>query len=138
MAVLREWKCPKHGTFESDYPICNGNGCDSSKVVQVFLTAPSFKSSRTKGIDKTLKDVAAHHGLTDMSNRDGKALKGGNGGGAIWGQAADKTIGGGVNLQSMLAHTGGFEQSGMYQAHASIPKLVNGRPPTIVHATDRK
>jgi len=137
VAVLKEWKCPKHGVFESDYPICNGDGCNSAKVVQVFLTAPSFKSGRTKGIDRTLKETAAAYGLTDMSNAGGRPLKGN--GNAIWGQPGDKNFGGGqVNLQGMLANTGGFQQSGMYQAHGALPKLVDGRPPTQVVAADRR
>ncbi len=33
-------------------------------------------SGDTRRIDAGLKDIAAHHGLTNMSNKDGKAIKG--------------------------------------------------------------
>lgn len=78
MGVKRDWVCAGHGTFESDEesPLCPYSGCDT--VQRVFLTPPAFASARTKNIDNTLESLARSHGMTDISNRGGRAAKGPN------------------------------------------------------------
>ena len=41
----------------------------------MFLTAPAVRSPNTSKADRTLKELAADYGLSDMSNRDGAAVK---------------------------------------------------------------
>lgn len=69
MAVRKEWMCAAHGPFESTKPKCP-HGCNT--VTRVFLTAPSIHTSgRRQNIDNTLETLAAHHNLTNLSNRNG-------------------------------------------------------------------
>lgn len=64
MAVLKEFKCLMHGSFEGYEPVCS-HGCTT--VVREFLTAPGYKSAKTKISDTALNRMAARYGLTDMS-----------------------------------------------------------------------
>lgn len=69
MKPVKEWKCEAHGYFESTRPECP-YGCTT--VVRVHLTPPAIRTSgRTANIDNTLNRLAAHHGMTDISNRNG-------------------------------------------------------------------
>jgi hypothetical protein len=88
--VLHDWECAKHGVFEGSHPICPALGCSSEKVSKIFLQAPGFKSEKTKFADASLKDIAQRYGMTNMSNKDGKAVKEGNPGAAIWGKEGYK------------------------------------------------
>lgn len=74
MGILRDFQCLAHGNFESmeEKPLCPF-GCDT--VQMVFLQPPAFNSARTSNIDKTLESIAKSHGLTDMNNRGGAAVK---------------------------------------------------------------
>lgn len=75
MAIKREFRCLAHGNFESDSesPECP-HGCDT--VERIFLTPPGLASARTANIDRTLDSLARSHGMTDISNRGGRAAKG--------------------------------------------------------------
>ena len=68
MAVTKEFRCLAHGEFDGSEPVCP-KGCTT--VVREFRTAPAGKSSKTKGVDRTLASLAARFGFSDMSNRDG-------------------------------------------------------------------
>ena len=68
MAILKEFRCPTHGDFESKFAVCP-NGC--LEVERVFLTAPSTVSQRSRNIDTTLKGIAKDHKLSDISNKNG-------------------------------------------------------------------
>ena len=68
MAVIHEWRCLAHSAFEGPEGICP-HGCTT--VIREFRTAPGTRSARTKGTDRNLERLAARHGLTDMSNRNG-------------------------------------------------------------------
>lgn len=74
MAVVKEFICMAHGAFESseESPSCP-RGCTT--VRRAFLTAPGVASDRTKNIDRTLDSLAKSHGMTDISNRGGRAAK---------------------------------------------------------------
>lgn len=73
VSVVRDWRCFAHGVFESkeDAPLCPVSGCDT--VEKVFLTPVAFRSNRTANIDRTVAGLARNHGLSDISNRGGRA-----------------------------------------------------------------
>lgn len=68
MALMKEYTCLGHGTFESTKPVCP-SGCNT--VNRIFLTAPGIGSQRTRHIDRTLTEIAKDMGVTNMSNRNG-------------------------------------------------------------------
>jgi hypothetical protein len=70
MAVVNDYQCKAHGTFESMTGQCP-HGCSKSMVELVHLQAPGLKSGRTKNIDKTLGNLASDFGMTDMNNQNG-------------------------------------------------------------------
>jgi hypothetical protein len=74
MGILRDWQCRAHGNFESseESPLCP-YGCDT--VEKIFLQPAVFRSNRTANIDRTLESLAKSHGLTDMNNRGGHAVR---------------------------------------------------------------
>jgi hypothetical protein len=72
--ILRDYSCMAHGIFESAKPECP-QGCKGGMVSIVHLKAPGFVSVRTKGIDKTTRNLASQFGLTDMDNRGGQPVK---------------------------------------------------------------
>jgi hypothetical protein len=82
--ILKEWKCPVHGSFEGSHPICPAMGCDSENVEREYLTAPGFKSDTTKLTDSGFRRTAEVYGLSDMNNKDGQPVAG-SGGQALWG-----------------------------------------------------
>lgn len=72
MAALKDYKCEKHGYFESRKAECPMKGCDATVHV-VFLQAPGVKSDRTKNTDKTLRGLAKDFGMTNIkSTREGE------------------------------------------------------------------
>lgn len=76
--IIREFRCQDcNSTFESSDPVeevaCPQ--CSAPEAERVFLTAPSFKSSKTSVADQTLKSLAADYGMSDMTNRHGQAVK---------------------------------------------------------------
>ncbi len=73
MGVMHDFRCFAHGDFESkeDSPVCPFAGCNT--VTKVFLQPAAFRSNRTGRIDATVESLAKSHGLTDISNRGGRA-----------------------------------------------------------------
>lgn len=76
MAIIREFRCLDcEALFESsDADPCCPN-CTADEPERVFLTPPSIKSPKTAFQDRTVKQLAADFGMSDMSNRHGKAVK---------------------------------------------------------------
>ena len=72
--ILHDYSCMAHGHFESSKPDCP-HGCKGGMVSIVHLKAPGFVSARTKGIDKTTRNLASQFGLTEMDNRGGQPVK---------------------------------------------------------------
>lgn len=73
--IIKEWKCLDCSSFfeSSDAdPVCPQ--CSAAEPERAFLTAPGFKSPQTLGKDRDLKQLAADHGLSNMSNRDGEPV----------------------------------------------------------------
>lgn len=76
MAVLHDYKCPKHGYFESFEAQCPMKAC-SEEVDMVFLQPVGLKSDKTKHNDKTLKQLAIDFNMTDIkSTREGDSQSG--------------------------------------------------------------
>lgn len=73
--ILKEWKCPLHGTFESSDPICPSMGCESEGIERVFLTPPKIRHSSTTFTDQSFKDLATAYKLPDINNKDGQPAK---------------------------------------------------------------
>jgi hypothetical protein len=72
MAVLKDYKCDKHGYFESREPKCPMKNC-TEEVYVVFLQAPGLMSDSTKKNDKTVKQLAMDFDMTDIkSTREGE------------------------------------------------------------------
>ena len=78
MPVIREYRCCDCGhAFESmdaqedaSCPVCT-----SSEAEREFRTAPGIKSPDTSFTDNTVKTLAADYGLSDVSNKDGRAVR---------------------------------------------------------------
>ena len=76
MAVLKDYKCDKHGYFESREPKCPMKNC-SEEVYVVFLQAPALMSDATKKNDRTVKQLAMDFDMTDIkSTREGENQSG--------------------------------------------------------------
>lgn len=72
MAVLKDYKCEKHGYFESRKPQCPMKGC-TEEVYVVFLQAPGLMSDATKKNDRTVKQLAIDFDMTNIkSTREGE------------------------------------------------------------------
>lgn len=72
MAVLKDYKCDKHGYFESRKPQCPMKGC-AEEVYVVFLQAPGLMSDSTKKNDRTVKQLAMDFDMTNIkSTREGE------------------------------------------------------------------
>ena len=71
MGVKNDYKCPAHGYFESTEAVCP-HGCTDVHVV--FLQPVATVSDRTKGSDKTLKQLALDFKMSDIkSKKEGEA-----------------------------------------------------------------
>lgn len=76
MAVLKDYKCEKHGYFESRKAQCPMKDCDE-EVFVVFLQAPGLMSDSTKSKDKTVKQLAIDFNMTNVkSAREGENQSG--------------------------------------------------------------
>lgn len=76
MPVLKDYKCPTHGYFESYEPNCRVEGC-SEEVLSVFLQAPGLVSDSTKKSDKRVKQLAIDFGMSNVkSTREGENQSG--------------------------------------------------------------
>jgi hypothetical protein len=72
MAVLNDYKCPKHGYFEARKAQCPMKDCHE-EVMVVFLQAPNLVGARTKAADKQLKQLAIEFDMSDIkSTREGE------------------------------------------------------------------
>ena len=76
MSVINDYKCPKHGYFESRKPQCPMKDCHE-EVFIVFLQAPSLVSDKTKRTDKTTKQLAIEFGMSNIkTTREGEHQEG--------------------------------------------------------------
>ena len=76
MAVLHDYKCPKHGYFESRKGQCPMKDC-AEEVSIVYLQAVGLMSDGTKKNDKTIKQLAMDFDMTNVkSTREGENQSG--------------------------------------------------------------
>ena len=147
MAIMRDYKCPRHGYFTAWEPMCH-EGC--TDVAQVILRAPTMRDSvvggRSKRNDSNIKQLAKDFGMTNIkSTREGEFQDGyltrnnapepdmppqsRPGDAVMWGNA------GRFSMEGML---GGMikpvkdEQVGFSPKDANLPSKL----PTVVHAND--
>jgi hypothetical protein len=109
--ILRDYSCMAHGIFESAKPECP-QGCKGGMVSIVHLKAPGFVSVRTKGIDKTTRNLASQFGLTDIAvapggvqHADGTITGGSGGGGATQTIVGMGATGGSAVKRDEIGHT---------------------------------
>lgn len=97
MAVWHDYRCEKHGDFESTHDICPHMGCDSSKVTLIFKKAPGIMSGKTKAFDKGIRHTAESYQLDYLKSaqREGDSSYGGHAADAVlWGDKAAAAFGG--------------------------------------------
>jgi len=76
MAVVNDYKCPKHGYFEARKPQCPMKDCHE-EVMVVFLQAPNLISAKTKFTDKSTKQLAMEFDMSDIkTTREGENQSG--------------------------------------------------------------
>jgi hypothetical protein len=76
MAVVNDYKCPKHGYFEARKPKCPMKDCHE-KVMVVFLQAPNLISAKTTFTDKSTKQLAIEFDMSDIkTTREGENQSG--------------------------------------------------------------
>lgn len=93
--ILFDWKCPRHGVFESSHPICDALGCDSEGVVKVFLKAPGLRSETMKRFDAGIRRSSDMMNISNFrSAKAGEAAYGGDAAkNLLWGRDAEKFTG---------------------------------------------
>ena len=103
--VIKEWRCKKHGTFDSSHPICPALGCKSDKVERVFLTPVGIKSEFVSRHEQGIKRLAAAYGQSDFKTaRAGEAsIKHPVGQELLWGANIQKTLG--MDMNALVART---------------------------------
>jgi hypothetical protein len=76
MAVVNDYKCPKHGYFEARKPQCPMKDCHE-EVMVVFLQAPNLISAKTTFTDKSTKQLAMEFDMSDIkTTREGENQSG--------------------------------------------------------------
>jgi hypothetical protein len=123
MSVLNDYKCPAHGYFEGREPVCP-HGCTDVQVV--FLQPVGTVSNRTKGSDKTLKQLALDFNMSDIkSKKEGEAqpprfAKPENPFAPRWGNPSNL---GGFNLQSVRGESVSGIQAVKGESRLSGPRV---------------
>jgi hypothetical protein len=92
--ILHDFKCAKHGVFESSHPICPHMGCASESVTKIFLKPVGTRSDNTRRFDAGIRKSAENMGLTNFrSSRQGEASHGGElGKKVLWGKDVAKEM----------------------------------------------
>ena len=102
MAILKEWRCATHGSFDSTHPICPNFGCDSSQVEREFRTPVSVGSSLTRRTDASLRKSAEFMGISNWNSaKEGESSFAGRavqenetvGSKVLWGNETEKVLG---------------------------------------------
>jgi hypothetical protein len=123
MGVLNDYKCPAHGYFEGKEPVCP-HGCTDVQVV--FLQPVGVTSDRTKGSDKTLKQLALDFKMSDVKSvKDGEAqpprfAKQNNPFAPRWGSPGDLS---GFNLRSVAGEQVSGIQAVKGESRLTGPKI---------------
>lgn len=93
--IIKEFRCKKHGDFESSHPICPALGCRSQNVERVFLTPPGVKSEFVTRHERGVKKLAQAYGQTDFRTaRAGESSKKQDlGQKLLWGNDVKRSLG---------------------------------------------
>ena len=74
--IIKEYRCLDCGEqFESSDSDPSCPTCSGIEAEREFRTAPGYRSADTSFNDRTVRDLAEHHGLSDVSNKDGQAVQ---------------------------------------------------------------
>jgi hypothetical protein len=103
--VIKEWRCKKHGVFDSSHPICPALGCRSKEVERVFITPPGIRSEFVTRHEKGIQKLAAAYGQTDFKTaKAGDAsIKHPVGSQLLWGNDVKKSLG--IDMGQLTAQT---------------------------------
>ena len=100
MAIMKEWRCAAHGTFEGTHPICPAMGCESADVQRVFLTPVSISKGQYRQHEAGLRRSADVMGITDWKTAregetgfHGRSVDSAIGSKVLWGDEVGKTMG---------------------------------------------
>ena len=76
MPILKEYRCLDcGGLFESMSQDPECPTCSAEEPERVFLTPPGIKSPQTARKDEIVRDLAASHGFSDMTNAGGAPVR---------------------------------------------------------------
>lgn len=76
MAVIKEFRCLDCDTFfESSDPDPVCPSCTATEPERAFLTPPSIKDGKTSIADREQRALAETYGLSDMNNKEGRAVR---------------------------------------------------------------
>lgn len=135
--ILHDWRCPRHGDFESSHAICPTFGCESEGVVKVFKRAPGVISATTRRFDAGLKQTATSYGLSNIrSARAGEAAYGGkNSNGVLWGDQVNQIVRpGGSGLPGLMQAAGGaYKRPDGKTEYGSAYKMPDGSTQVVPH-----
>jgi len=65
MAIIKEWKCARHGGFEGTHAICPHMGCDSENVTREFRTPVSVSQGKYARFDAGLRKTSEMMNIPD-------------------------------------------------------------------------
>lgn len=123
MSVIKEWRCTKHGDFDSSHPICPALGCRSEKVERVFITPVGIKSEFLTRHERGMKNLAKAYGQSDWKTaRAGEtSIKHPVGQELLWGSDVKKKLG--MDIGQLTAAT----------AQPFVVEHADGRKETVPH-----
>ena len=100
MAVIKEFKCAKHGSFVGSHPICPKLGCMSESVEREFLTPVGISKGRYNRFDQGLRKTSEMMSISNWKTaRAGESSFAGRGQDApigtevLWGTEIQKKMG---------------------------------------------
>lgn len=74
MAIIKEWFCPAHSTFENETGICP-HGCTVAE--REFRTPPAYHAGKTRRTDEMLRSQVEAFGLSNIKTnvREGETVR---------------------------------------------------------------
>jgi hypothetical protein len=107
MAIIREWKCARHGDFEGSHPLCPEMGCDSARVERAFRTPVAIGQGKYARFDAGLRKSADMMGIdnwkTARPGETGFAGRAPIGARVLWGDEVAKEMGAPLAEQMAVA-----------------------------------
>lgn len=121
---LYDWQCPIHGDFEGSHAICPEMGCLNEDIIKVYRKAPGIVTARTRRVDRTVRQLASEHGLSDLNNRHGQAAAR-PADSMLWGNQSDTLLPAALRGQGLFSAAKtptplGEDTNGLRTAHAGM------------------